>query len=401
MYDPSTMQTDEGDQVRSLPKGSVYVTYALIAINVIVFILMVIDGAGLFAPDGLVHIKWGSNYSPLTLHGEWWRLISCCFIHFGIIHLLMNMYCLFIVGIYLEPLLGKFKFITAYLAAGLLSSLASLWYHVSGINSAGASGAIFGMFGLFLALLTTNLIPKEARSSLFRSIGIFVVYNLFYGMKGGIDNAAHIGGLLSGIVIGYIYAFAINKEKKGTPAFWAAPLIIILASGITNEYLKQMKKNEQAAKQREEYNNILKKLLQEQPSNGDSSQVAAPKEPPKDAATIAFEEQMGSFTDIENQALTLLADSKVEGNSKADQLKEEVLPLWQQADDITKKMKLLKLSHTYKLKADLLHRYILLREEEVYSLGKVYRKEPDSSEEYNLLRDRINKLMYEIQQLDE
>jgi len=395
------MQTDEGDQLRSLPKGSVYVTYSLIAINVIVFVLMVIDGAGLIAPDGFVHIKWGSNYSPLTLHGEWWRLISCCFVHFGIIHLLMNMYCLFIVGIYLEPLLGKFKFIIAYFATGLLSSLASLWYHTSGINSAGASGAIFGMFGLFLALLTTNLIPKQARSSLLRSIGIFIAYNLFYGIKGGIDNAAHIGGLLSGAMIGYIYAFAMYKERRGTPAFWAAPLIIILASGITNEFLKKRKNDEQVSRQYEEYNNILRKLLEEQHNDSDSSQPAAPEEKPKDAITLAFEKEMESFTDIENHALVLLADPKEEGNSKADQLKKEVLPLWQMADDVTKKMKTLKMSDTYKLKADLLHRYVLLREQEVYSLGKVYKKEPDSVDEYNLLRDRINKLMYEIQQLDE
>ncbi|MEJ7610097.1 MAG: rhomboid family intramembrane serine protease [Ferruginibacter sp.] len=100
-------------------------------------------------PNGTVHIKWGSNYGPLTLSGDPWRLITNVFIHFGIIHLAMNMYCLYIIGSYLEPMLGKTKFITAYLCTGILASLTSLWWHNESVNSAGASGAVFGLYGLF------------------------------------------------------------------------------------------------------------------------------------------------------------------------------------------------------------------------------------------------------------
>ncbi|HEV7622240.1 MAG TPA: rhomboid family intramembrane serine protease, partial [Flavisolibacter sp.] len=82
----------------------------------LVFILMVMNGAGLMVPESLVHIKWGSNYTPLTESGDWWRLLSNIFIHFGIIHLLMNMYCLYMAGVYLESILGKVKYIVAYLA---------------------------------------------------------------------------------------------------------------------------------------------------------------------------------------------------------------------------------------------------------------------------------------------
>ena len=163
------------------------------------------------APGTTSLVAWGANYTPLTLGGQWWRLITNTFVHIGILHLLFNMYAFMFIGMLLEPLLGKLKFALAYLFTGILASLCSLWWHDITI-SAGASGAIFGMYGVFLAMLTTNFIEKNRRKALLTSIGIFVVYNLAYGTKGNIDNAAHIGGLLSGIGIGYLYYFALRKS---------------------------------------------------------------------------------------------------------------------------------------------------------------------------------------------
>ena len=94
--------------------------------------------------------------------------------------------------------------------------------------SAGASGAIFGMYGVFLAMLTTNLIEKSTRKPLLTSIAIFVGYNLMYGMKGGIDNAAHIGGLVSGIIIGYSFYPGLTKSENRKLEF-ALPAILIIA----------------------------------------------------------------------------------------------------------------------------------------------------------------------------
>ena len=132
----------------------------------------------------------------------------------------MNMYGLLYIGVLLEPLLGRARFLSAYLLAGIISSLTSLWWHDLTV-SAGASGAIFGMYGVFLALLTTNLIEKEARDALLSSTVVFVGYNLLNGLRGGIDNAAHIGGLLSGVAIGYAMLPSIRNEdvknlKSGT-----------------------------------------------------------------------------------------------------------------------------------------------------------------------------------------
>jgi rhomboid protease GluP len=228
-------QADEIDKVMKQSRANLYVTYGIIAINVIVFILMAINGAGIFDANSMVHIDWGSNYSPLTLSGDWWRLITCVFIHFGIIHLVMNTYALYIAGVYLEPMLGKTKYIVAYLATGVFASLASLWWHSEGVNSAGASGAIFGLYGVFLALLFTNLIPKQTRSSLLQSIGVFVVFNLIYGTTSGVDNAAHIGGLVSGSIVGFIFYPLLKKEDKGVKSNFA--LLAIIAGAVLSAWM--------------------------------------------------------------------------------------------------------------------------------------------------------------------
>src|SRR5690606_1205960 len=98
------------------------------------------------------------------------------------------------------------------------------------VVSAGASGAIFGLYGVFLALLTTKMIPAQIRNALLQSIGVFVVYNLVYGMKSGVDNAAHIGGLVSGLVIGYLFYFS-GKNKEQSLRFVSLPLLLLIIAG--------------------------------------------------------------------------------------------------------------------------------------------------------------------------
>jgi rhomboid protease GluP len=196
------------------PEGDYVITPIILDINILLFIIMAVTGAGVFMPDNESLLAWGANFRPLTLAGQWWRLITNCFIHIGIFHLLMNSYALLIIGAQLEPLLGKARFLAAYIFTGIVASIVSLWWHDLTI-SAGASGAIFGLYGVYLAMLTTNLIDKSVRKQLLSSILVFVGYNLLYGMKGGIDNAAHIGGLLSGLVIGYAWFPSMRKAEAG------------------------------------------------------------------------------------------------------------------------------------------------------------------------------------------
>jgi len=217
------------------PTDGYYITPLLIDLNIIIFILMVISGVNVFLPDSESLMIWGANLRPYTMQGEWWRLISNCFLHIGIFHLLMNMYALLFIGVLLEPYLGKIRFLTAYLLTGIAGSVCSLWWHDLTI-SAGASGAIFGMYGVFLAMLTTNLIEKNARKPLLISIGIFVFYNLANGMKGGIDNAAHMGGLVSGLFIGYGFYPGL-KVKADKYNFKKISVVVISAVILFSCYL--------------------------------------------------------------------------------------------------------------------------------------------------------------------
>ena len=234
-------QAEELEKIMNLSKGNLYVTYAIIVINVLVFIAMGTSGVSFISPTGEDIVKWGGNFLPLTVSGDWWRLITCVFVHIGIIHLLFNMYALYAIGVYLERMLGKIRYATAYLCTGVFASLASLWWHKMPIASAGASGAIFGMYGVFLALLSTSLIPKQVRKQLLQSIGIFVFYNLAYGLKSGVDNAAHIGGLLSGLVIGYIYYLQIHKKKETESSNYQPALILIATVCSAFFYLQNQK----------------------------------------------------------------------------------------------------------------------------------------------------------------
>lgn len=208
------------------PVEGYFVTPILININILIFILMLIGGAGIFMPETDVLIAWGANFNPLTLGGQWWRLISCCFIHIGIIHLLFNMYALLYIGTLLEPILGRTRFITAYLLTGLMASMNSMLWHNLTV-AAGASGAIFGMYGVFLALLTTSLIEKESRKALLGSMAVFVVYNLAFGLQSGIDNAAHIGGLISGFIMGYAFVLSLKKPENKSLYYGSLVTIIV------------------------------------------------------------------------------------------------------------------------------------------------------------------------------
>jgi rhomboid protease GluP len=210
-----------------VPREGYYITPILVDLNVAVFILMVLSGANIMQPDAQHLISWGANSRYLTLDHQWWRIITNCFIHIGIVHLLFNMYALLYIGLLLEPQLGKARFATAYILTGIMASLTSLYWHPFTL-SAGASGAIFGMYGVFLALLTTNLIDKMRRTALMASIGIFVGYNLLYGTKSGVDNAAHIGGLISGILIGYLFYPGLKKPDNPRLFYPAIGLAVIL-----------------------------------------------------------------------------------------------------------------------------------------------------------------------------
>lgn len=237
-----------------VPTKGYFVSPILINTNILIFIAMALTGVHIIVPEYNDLLNWGANFRPMTLEGQWWRLFTACFVHIGILHLLFNMYALFYIGLLLEPYLGKARFLAAYLMSGIAASMASLWWHDFTI-SAGASGAIFGMYGVFLALLTTNLLDKSVKKALMASILVFVGYNILNGLKpdSGIDNAAHIGGLVSGLLIGYAFVpslkqFENERLKRSTIGILAAVLFVssfTLYSALPNDigtYDKEMER---------------------------------------------------------------------------------------------------------------------------------------------------------------
>ena len=185
------------------------ITVSLIIINVIVFILMYILGKG--SQDVFTLIKFGAFQKDLILGGEYYRLITSAFLHIGIFHLLFNCYALYVIGRQLESFLGKIKFLIIYLVSALCGSLMSMIFPIS--ISAGASGAIFGLLGSLLyfgynyrvylgTVLKSQIIP-------------LILINLIFGfMVSGINNAAHIGGLIGGILITMSLGIKYKSKKS-------------------------------------------------------------------------------------------------------------------------------------------------------------------------------------------
>ena len=203
----------------------------LVAINVAVFLAMCVAGVGIITPDGAAVVHWGSNYGPLTTSGQWWRLVSNIFVHFGILHIALNMWALYATGRTVERMFGSARFALLYLFAGVAASMASLLWN-PGVNSAGASGAIFGVFGGMLAFVLNprNAVPRSVMVEHRNSTLAFAAYTLFYGMvHAGIDNAAHIGGLIAGLAMGSLLARPLTSEGRRT--FQPGRLAIALASG--------------------------------------------------------------------------------------------------------------------------------------------------------------------------
>ena len=182
------------------------VTYSLIFICILVFILMYVLGNG--STDNYTLLVFGANVDTLTKNGDYYRLFTSMFLHIGILHLLCNMYSLYIIGKEVENVFGKVKYLIIYLLSGIAGSILSLAFNHNTI-CAGASGAIFGLLG---ALLYFGYYYRTyLGATLTRSIIPVIVLNLISGFtSSGIDNAAHIGGLVGGILI----AMAVGVPDK-------------------------------------------------------------------------------------------------------------------------------------------------------------------------------------------
>ena len=186
-------------------------TYILIAGCVL---WTVFSGADLLAPTVTEMIRQGANFTPLTFNGQPWRLVASLFLHFGFLHLLLNSLALLYLGRAIEPLTGSLTFVMLFLIAGITGSLASSYWNLFAV-SMGASGALFGLFGFDLIITIRKY--RRDYSEIFLLIlsgGIYVALMLLIGELLPFDNAAHLGGLCAGILMGALYILPYPRHKS-------------------------------------------------------------------------------------------------------------------------------------------------------------------------------------------
>ena len=264
-----------------------------------------------------------------------------------------------------SPLLGKAKFLLLYLSTGIIASVVSVWWNIDNPPvSAGASGAIFGLNGVMLALLTTNLIPASLRKNLLQAFAVLVGYNLLYGWsKEGIDNAAHLGGLVSGFAFGYLFYFLLLRKQNTGEKAPVAPSY--LAYGLV--------------------------LLATVAAVGFSQQERF-----RHQAVSPFQSTFAAFMQLENESLSLMNTtdtSTVQG--MAQQLTTVVLPNWNRAAEMWREVPDGKLTDVQIKLKQLLIRYSTLRTEQTNLFIKTYRED---TERY---MDELNQKGKEIEAVTE
>jgi membrane associated rhomboid family serine protease len=206
------------------------VTLLLVAANVAVFVVMAARGVPTISPGPDALVRWGAMYGPPATHGEWWRVVTAMFVHVGIIHLAMNMYVLAAGGGFVERLFGHLNFFVLYMLSGIGGSITSLAVH-PGTVSAGASGAIFGIYGGLLGFLLwhRHSLPGDAARSMMKTAVAFLGVNILFSLANeNVDLAAHLGGFVSGSAAGAALAAPMFGSR---PRSHFVHAIVVAAAG--------------------------------------------------------------------------------------------------------------------------------------------------------------------------
>ncbi len=199
---------EKNRKVRSIFSfGKPRMTYILLYINIVIFFLIELNG-GSMNPENL--ILFGAKYNPAIVNGEWWRIVTSMFLHIGFLHLFMNMLALYFLGTVVERIYGSFRFVYIYLLAGIAGGLTSFAFNVS--IAAGASGAIFGLFGALLFFGT--IYPDLFKQTMGVNVLLILIINLVFGLLvPQIDMGAHLGGLIGGYIASAI-VFVPRKRQR-------------------------------------------------------------------------------------------------------------------------------------------------------------------------------------------
>ena len=217
--------------VEHIRQRKVLFTTIFLVFNILIFIAMEMSGG---TTNMGVLLAWGAKSNPAIDAGEWWRFVTPVFIHIGLLHLGFNSYALWIIGQQVERLYGGARFVILYVLLGIGGVLGSYIYNPAA-PSAGASGAIFGLFGVLLVFgyRNKNRVPPFLARAIGRGILPIILINLVIGFTiPVIDNAAHIGGLLAGIVLGSLMGFQVpgSTTTSGYKLGQAGALALVVIS---------------------------------------------------------------------------------------------------------------------------------------------------------------------------
>jgi rhomboid protease GluP len=228
---PVTTRTSLLDLMRS-PISAAPVVCAVLAVNVVVFMVMLLAGAGWWHAAQGVPLAWGANFGPATQDGQWWRLGTAMFVHFGVVHLALNMWALWDVGRLMERLMGRWRFAALYLGSGVLGNGVSLVVQGNQAVSGGASGAVFSLYGALLVFLwrERRQVDRSEFRWLFGGALLFTALMLGLGLVlPGIDNSAHAGGLLAGALLGGLLARPWTAQSPPVLGWrWASAAGVLL-----------------------------------------------------------------------------------------------------------------------------------------------------------------------------
>jgi len=218
------------------PGGSGQVTRVLIGINVIVFIITGVSGAGVLTGNGRSSVYDNFALIPAQVaHGEWYRLVSSMFLHYGILHIGFNMWALFVIGLPLEAMLGRLRYSALYFLAGIGGSVFSFSLGPVLTPAAGASGAIFGLFGAFFVILRRRNLETGG------ILGLIVVNLILSFTFANIDWRGHVGGLVIGAVVGAVFAYAPsgpNRDRVQAAGCVAVALILVATAAIGANHVR-------------------------------------------------------------------------------------------------------------------------------------------------------------------
>lgn len=232
-----------------------WLTALFIAINVGLFLWQVLTGVNITSPSLVDAIHWGADYAPLTFLEEPTRLFSSMFFHFGLIHLMLNMWALYIFGSVAEQLFGRFYYLGLYILAGLMGSLLSGFIDIQNTVqllqtndpklfptvSAGASGAVMGIGGALTILSLLPILPKQRFILDKKTLVMVMGINLFIGFTmPGINNAAHIGGILTGAVLAAIWYMGQRMHKPNLGFMLGLGVGVIACYGFYDYCMQQV-----------------------------------------------------------------------------------------------------------------------------------------------------------------